>query len=570
MLALTKGHRSLFAVAIAFLALASAMTAIPFLFIYRAIETIMSGTANLTDFSILIALILITYFVSYVFLFLGYYLTHVMAFRIIHEVRMELAERMTRLPIGTLEGLGFGQLENSLNSNMERLELFLAHHFPEMVSIFIVPIAMGLFMFILDWKMAVTVIAPIMVGICVILYFRKDWGRTISTVLQMRSRLSSTILELIQGIKVFRMFRVDLKRSRFQCALSEFKEKYLYWYERTTPPLDIYHALVTSTLVFVIPVGGWLYTNGELAIETFIFFIIMSVLFGKLMLRIYHIYSFYNEEFVCMERINLIRASSVLPERDGGLRPKDGSIEMRSVHFSYGEEEVIRGLDLKVDSGKKLAIVGPSGAGKTTITRLITRAYDVQSGQVLVGGVDVREIPFDELMRHISVVFQDIFLFNDTVMENIRIGRPAASDEEVVEAARKARCDEFIRGLEHGYETKVGDRGMRLSGGEKQRISIARSILKDAPILILDEATVFIDPENEGFVQEALAELTENRTVIMIAHRLSTITDVDDIVYIDEGKVAEEGRFEDLVQAGSKFSFMWKRFECTLNWQIRA
>ncbi len=476
-----------------------------------------------------------------------------------------------RLPLGYFNKATTGELSTTMNENVEKLELFLAHHFPEMMSIVFVPLFLCALLFGIDWRMAVASVAPVGVGLLIVLVSRGGWNAMVASFLAARETMNSAVIEYVQGIKVIKIFNLAAaSREQYRASMARWAESCIAWNEKIAPPLDIYQAIVTSTLLFILPVGFWLHVGGSLPLGALLLFLIMGSLFGKLFLRIYTINRFAMEEAQCMERVERVRRAPALPEGTFGGTPCDYGVTFRNVRFGYGDSEVLHGIDFHVAQGKKLAVVGPSGAGKSTLARLVARFWDVDAGAVEIGGVDVRRLSSETLMASVSWVFQDAFLFNDTIYENIRMGKPEAREDEIVAAARAACCHDFIEQLPEGYRTVVGERGVRLSGGEKQRISIARAILKDAPILILDEATVFVDPENEILVQRAIAALARGKTVILIAHRLGTVTEADWILVIEEGKIVEQGDFNMLMGLQGSFHRMWRSYREILEWRIRS
>jgi len=342
------------------------------------------------------------------------------------------------------------------------------------------------------------------------------------------------------------------------------------WNKEIALSFTIYEAIITSTLVLIVPVGLWLYRQSTLSLDMFLLFLFLGPLFGTQFMRIYQFLIYWLEEKECVNRVNKLLYAPVLADCVEDKKPSRFEITFKNVSFSYdvGEKYALQDISFHVAEGAVCALVGPSGAGKSTITRLIPRFWDVEEGDILIGEHNLKDLPLQRLLSYVSIVFQEVYLFNDSILENIRLGRPEATEVEVMAAARAACCEEFMDMLPEGYYTMIGERGAKLSAGEKQRISIARAILKDAPIVMLDEATAFIDPENERLIQEAIRNLISGKTVIIIAHRLSTITDVDQILVIENGRIVERGKHADLVKANRLYSRMWEAHISAIGWGI--
>lgn len=566
---MNKSQKTKMLISCLILTFAAGFSVLPFYFIYVIINNLADSITDLSSYLVIIGFILISYFFAYVLLFLGYHVSHILAYEVLYDVRSDLADRMIRFPLGFFIDTNTGDLQVTLDENVEKLELFLAHHFPEMVSLIIVPVALVILTIIINPGLGELIAVTLLISLLIVIYARRDFAPAIRKVIENQARMHAAILEHLQGIKVIRTFsHAHANKSAFRREMGRYRDSSVAWNMKMAPPFSVYQAIITSMLMVIVPAGGWMFLSGGITAGEFFFFLITGTLFGRLLLRIYSILRYLNEEFECMERINKIKAVPALPSPDIEKKPDTFSVVFEKVNFSYSRLQVLGDLSFEVPEGSTTAIVGPSGAGKTTIARLVPRFYDPTGGRVLIGGVDIRDIRDSDLTSLISVVFQEVYLFHDTILENIRIGRPDATDDAVIAAARAARCDTFIDNLPDGYDTIVGDRGLRLSGGERQRISIARSLLKDAPILILDEATAFVDPENEALIQEALTTLTRGKTIIVIAHRLNTIRTVDQILYLDEGKIVERGSFQSLMDSKGAFTAMWSKFEKTCLWKI--
>lgn len=511
------------------------------------------------------------YILTFFTLIFAYDLSHRAAYEIIYEVRLELGRKMTSLSLGYFQDMKTGELETIMNENAERLESFLAHHLPEMISTIFVPLFLGIFLFFIDWRMAVVSILPMLLALTPVLLQSKGINKMIDDYLTAQTEVNAIIIEYVKGITVIKAFNMTAESFRkFQKGMAVWRDRVRIWSRKRALTFTLYQAFISSTLVFIFPVGLWFYSQGNLTLEVFLLFILVGPIFGSQFMRIYEFLRYGMEEKKCMNRINHVFFLKSLQDGTNEIIPRKCDITFRNVCFSYDQKnEVLRGISFQIPEGSKCALVGPSGSGKTTIARLIPRFWDVDQGEILIDQLNIKDLHLQNLLSMISMVLQDIFLFNDTVLENIRIANPEATLEDVIRVSKAAHCHEFIEKLPEGYHTSVGEGGMRLSGGEKQRITIARALLKDAPIIILDEATVFIDPENESLIQKALDNLTQNKTVLVIAHKLSTITTMDQIIVLEEGRIIKKGKHDDLIKKEGLYHGMWQTHISAMGWKIR-
>ncbi len=553
--------------------ISSGLSVIPFLLIYQLLLLLFSSNTNQENTWFLVALLPFVYTIMYIVLIYAYDLSHRAAYEILYDVRIELGQRMTKLPLGYFNEKNTGETETIMNENVERLEFFLAHHLPETITTIFVPGFLAALLFALDWWMAMASTSLIIIALVIILLNARKWQGMVDKFLTAQSRVNSTIVEYTQGIAAIKAFNQTAESfGKYRKNMAMWRNTLVKWSKETALPFTLYQAFITSPLVVIIPVGVWLYRHETLTLEMFLLFLLVGPIFGNLFMRIYQFLRYWLEEKECMDRVNKLRYAKVLPDYEEGRSPSRFDITFRDVSFSYDgdEKNVLHGINFHVPQGTMCALVGPSGTGKTTIARLVPRFWDVKNGEILIGECNIKDFPLERLLSCISLVFQEIYLFNDTILKNIRLGKPEATEEEVKAAACAARCDEFIEKLPDGYNTLVGERGLGLSAGEKQRICIARALLKDAPIVILDEATAFIDPENEKLIQEAVNNLVKDRTVLVIAHMLSTITNVDQILVVEKGRIVERGKHKELVKEGGLFSRMWEAHISALGWGIRS
>ena len=484
--------------------------------------------------------------------------SHEATFEVLSEARRKIASKLTRVPMGYILNTPSGQLKNGMVERIEQLEVPLAHVIPEMTSNLLVPIAIIVYLFVLDWRMALVSLITIPVGMMCYMGMMKEYPKKYGEVVKAGNHMSATTVEYIGGIEVIKAFnQADNSYQKFTDAVHANADLILDWMKDTQKYSAIMMSVWPAALISVLPVGCLFYMNGSLSAATFITVTVLSLgIAGPLVAAMFFTDDIAKIGTVMGEIDGILNQPELVrPERKCDLQNLD--IALENVHFAYEEKEVLKGIDLTIPQGKITAFVGPSGSGKSTIAKLITSFWDVTGGLITIGGKSVKEISNDQLNDLISYVSQDNYLFNDTVRNNIRMGKPEASDSEVEQIAKASGCHEFIMNLEHGYETVVGGAGGHLSGGERQRIAIARAMLKNAPIVILDEATSYTDPENEAVIQEAISRLTKGKTLIVIAHRLSTITDSDQIVVVKDGTIQAKGTHEELLKECSLYHTMW-------------
>lgn len=486
-------------------------------------------------------------------------MSHRATFSILKNIRERLLAKLPKMPLGTVVDASSGQLKQIIVDQVESMERPLAHLLPEMTSNLLVPVCIFIYLFVLDWRMALLSLVSIPVGMAFMMAVMKDYGKQYEGSVKVTQAMNSTIVEYIGGIEVIKAFN---QGKHSYAKLSErvlANASYFYhWMKSCQLPVSISKALAPTTMITILPVGWLMYVNGSLKLETFLITIILSLgIAGPLLAAMDFVDSLAKVGTIVGE-VDSILNGEEQNHPDDPVSFSSMDIRLEQVSFGYHEEtEILHNISLSIPAGTMTAFVGPSGSGKSTIAKLIGGFWDVRHGKISLGGQDLKEIPLSQLYDQVAFVSQDNYLFNDTVRENIRMGKPGASDAQVEAVARAAGCDGFIRGLEQGYDTVVGGGGAHLSGGERQRIAIARAMLKDAPVVILDEATAYIDPENEAVIQQAVARLVKGKTVIVIAHRLSTITDADQIFVIEKGRIAAKGTHKELLASSSLYREMW-------------
>ena len=484
--------------------------------------------------------------------------SHKATFAVLGEIRKKCMEKLTRMPLGTVLEQSSGALKNTLIERIDSIETTLAHIVPEFTANLLIPVVILIYIFTLDWRMGLASLATVPLGMFCYVFMMAGSGKFYQRTVTATKALNDTAVEYIGGIQVIKVFgKTKSSYERFVRDAYEAAHSYIDWMRASIIPFTFAMVIMPATMVSVLPIGGLLVRGGSLSAQDFVTIIILSV---GLITPIITMMS-YSDDFRTMGTIfGEVRAILDAPEMvrpASGSAPEGNDLALDHVKFAYQQTEVLHDVSMQIPAGSFVALVGPSGSGKSTIARLIASLWDVSEGSITLGGQDIRRIPQQVYADRIAFVSQDNYLFNMTVRENIRIGRPSATDEEVEEAARQSGCHEFILGLEKGYDTLVGSSGGHLSGGEKQRISIARAMLKGAPIVILDEATAYTDPENEAVIQRSVSRLTEGKTLIVIAHRLSTVMDADRIYVIRDGRIDDAGTHEELLSRHGLYETMW-------------
>lgn len=557
---------------------------IPYLAVYNIMAELLRHAAEISqaniDFMVgwavkgIVGLIL-----AYVFMYFGGMLGHAAAYHTLYGIRVRLSEHIGELPLGWFNRNAVGKVKQIAEQDVEQIEKFIAHQFPDMVNTIVLLIVMVVIMFSLNPWLALACIIPIIIGFVAqfSMMFGKKAQEGLSEYYDALENISTSSVQYVRGMPSIKIFgqTVHSFRKFYQDIMSyrDFSTKYADNYE---PIYCLFRVLVLSLVTFILAIGIFLFSgdpqNMAFAI-TLLFFLIFAPGISTPVFKFNNLGSSMNSITEGVKRIDEIMTEVPIQEPAEGEKPQDYDITFENVSFSYSGENgpfVLKDISFCAEQGQITALVGPSGSGKSTIAQLIPRFWDVGAGQIKIGGVDIRDMKTEDLMASMSFVFQDSFLFSDTLYNNIAVGKPGATKEEVYAAAKAAQCHEFIERLPQGYDTLIGEGGVYLSGGEEQRVSVARAILKNAPILILDEATAYADPENERQMQLALQELIKSKTVLIIAHRLITIKNASKIEVIKGGQVESAGTHEFLLQNSKTYSAMWKAYTVSSDWQIAA
>ena len=571
------GKRKYFSYASWVLAALSALVALaPFYFIFNIIKEVFETTPDFGNAKNLI----FNGWMAVLFAVIGYLLyiaalmcSHMAAFRVATNMRKDVLSHLVKLPLGYVEEAGSGRLRKIINDSTAASETYLAHQLPDKAVAVATPIGLIALLFIFDWKLGLLSLIPVVLAFLIMASMTgKKMAQKMKEYQNSLDAMSNEAVEYVRGIPVVKTFgQTVFSFKRFKATIDNYEKWVISYTKDLRIPMMLYTAAINSVFVFLI-VAALIFTKNGVTNEfllNLIFYIIITPVISLTLTKM--MYQSENAMIVAdaLQRVDTILDAEQLPEAVNGKKPADSSIEFRNVSYSYdGVKNAVENVSLNIHSGSTVAFVGPSGSGKSTMANLISRFFDVSEGQVLVGGVDVRNIKKEILMDNVSFVFQNSHLIKGTILDNVRMARPQASKEEVMNALEKSQCMDIVKKLPNGVDTVVGTNGVYLSGGEQQRIAIARVMLKNAPVVILDEATAFADPDNEVMVQKAFSELVKDRTVIMIAHRLSTVAGADRIYVLKDGKIEEYGKYNELINNGGMFSKMWNDYRHSVDWKV--
>lgn len=511
--------------------------------------------------------------------FLAIFCSHLAAFGTLYELKVKFAEHITKIPLGYHLTIGSGRLRKIMDENIESVEGFIAHQFPDFVASVTAPIVMVILLFAIDWRFGIASLVGIILAFIVQFMgygsgaMKENMGKYQIALEDM----NNASVEYVRGMPVVKAFNQTANSfEQLKHAISQYTEWVLKFSLGWQNCMPAFTTIINNIYLVLIPVGILIGTNAVNQKEflmTFIFYLLFVPAVAGILNKIMYVSESFMQINGNVARMDEIFNIPVLKDTQISKTFDNDNVTFDNVSFSYTGKEnelAIKNVSFEAKQGEITAIVGLSGGGKSTIANLISRFWDVTSGSIKIGNVDVREVGTNDLMKHISFVFQDIFLFKQSIFDNIRMGNPNATKEQVISASKAAQCHDFISKLPNGYDTVVGTQGIHLSGGERQRIAIARAIIKDAPIIVLDEATAFSDPENEYLIQKAFEKLMQDKTVIMIAHRLSTIRNANKIIVMENGRLIESGKHNDLIQKNGRYAEMWKHYTEAIDWKVQT
>ena len=557
-------------------ALSALMALVPFVYIWLILRDVLNAApdyaqaVNVPHYGWMAVLFAI---LSYLIYIAALICSHLSAFRVATNLRLAVSEHLATLPLGFTETFGSGKLRKIIHESTGAAETFLAHQLPDKYNAMATPVGLLVLLIVFDWRLGLLSLVPVVLGFVIMSAMTgermADKMRQYGNALE---AMSNEAVEYVRGIPVVKTFGQSVfSFKKFKATIDEYEKWVISYTKDLRMPMMFYTAAVNGVFAFLIA-GGLLFTRNGVTPEfllNLLFYIIITPVISLTLTRI--MYMSENEMVVAdaLTRIDSVLKADSVPESSQPEHPKDASVSLNGVHFSYdGKTDVIKGVSLDIRPGQTVAFVGPSGGGKSTLANLICRFFDVKSGSICVGGADVRSIPKQEMMDTISFVFQNSRLIKGSILDNVKLGKPEATEAEVLAALKTAQCMDIIEKFPEGVHTVIGTKGVYLSGGEQQRIAIARAVLKNAPILLLDEATAFADPDNEAKVQAAFAQLAKGKTVIMIAHRLSTVANADCIYVVQDGQITESGTKDELCAKGGLFARMWKDYQTSVQWKV--
>ena len=557
-------------------AVSALVALVPFVYIWKILRDVLNAApdyaqaVNIPHYGWMAVLFAVLAYLIYIAALMC---SHLSAFRVATNLRLEVSEHLATLPLGFTETFGSGKLRKIIHESTGAAETFLAHQLPDKYNAMATPIGLLVLLLVFDWRLGLLSLVPVALGFVIMSAMT---GRRMADKMRQYGNalesMSNEAVEYVRGIPVVKTFGQSVfSFKKFKATIDEYEKWVIAYTKELRMPMMLYTAAINGVFAFLI-VGGLLFTRNGVTSEfllNLLFYIIITPVISLTLTRI--MYMSENELVVAdaLARVDSVLDAEPVPENDHPRHPKDASVSLKDVHFSYdGKTDVIKGVSLKIQPGQTVAFVGPSGGGKSTLANLICRFFDVQSGSVRVGGADVRDIPKEELMDTISFVFQNSRLLKGSILDNVRLGRAQATEAEVLAALKAAQCMDIVEKFPEGIHTVIGTKGVYLSGGEQQRIAIARAMLKNAPILLLDEATAFADPDNEAKVQAAFAQLAKGKTVLMIAHRLSTVANADCIYVVQDGQIVESGTKDELCAQNGLFARMWQDYQASVQWKV--
>lgn len=557
-------------------AVSALVALVPFVYIWKILRDVLNAApdyaqaVNIPHYGWMAVLFAVLAYLIYIAALMC---SHLSAFRVATNLRLEVSEHLATLPLGFTETFGSGKLRKIIHESTGAAETFLAHQLPDKYNAMATPIGLLVLLLVFDWRLGLLSLVPVALGFVIMSAMT---GRRMADKMRQYGNalesMSNEAVEYVRGIPVVKTFGQSVfSFKKFKATIDEYEKWVIAYTKELRMPMMLYTAAINGVFAFLI-VGGLLFTRNGVTSEfllNLLFYIIITPVISLTLTRI--MYMSENELVVAdaLARVGSVLDAEPVPENDHPRHPKDASVSLKDVHFSYdGKTDVIKGVSLKIQPGQMVAFVGPSGGGKSTLANLICRFFDVQSGSVRVGGADVRDIPKEELMDTISFVFQNSRLLKGSILDNVRLGRAQATEAEVLAALKAAQCMDIVEKFPEGIHTVIGTKGVYLSGGEQQRIAIARAMLKNAPILLLDEATAFADPDNEAKVQAAFAQLAKGKTMLMIAHRLSTVANADCIYVVQDGQIVESGTKDELCALNGLFARMWQEYQASVQWKV--
>lgn len=556
--------------ALATMFIALIASAVPFFLVYRIIQPLLSGkklsAGYYTGHIVLIFIFMLVYATLYV---LGLKFSHIAAFNTLKNLRISLQKKLERQPLGTIQDMGNGKIKKLFTDDIDQVELLLAHAIPEGIANLSMALIAIVCMFFANWKLALLSLCSLPLGLFAMGMMFKAGMAKMNDYYTAAAKMNSTIIEYVNGMEVVKVFGRDGESyKRYESDIKSYRDFTLAWYKICWPWMALYSALIPCVALVMLPVGTLMIINGSVTLANLVLVFCLTLSIGVPLLKALNFAGKFPQLNYKVDEIEKAMDNEPLHSNGNSFTGSSHIVQFDDVRFAYKEQEVLHGVSLELGEGTLTALVGESGSGKSTLAKLLVHYYDLNSGTITLGGQDITDMSIEALNDNISYVSQEQFLFNTTLYENILIGKPDASRDDVLAAAEKAQCGEFLARLPKGIDTMAGDGGKMLSGGERQRISLARAILKNAPVIVLDEATAFIDPENEEKMNAAIAEIIKGKTVLVIAHRLQTIVNADKICVMKGGNIIAADTHEKLLQSCDEYKKLWNSSEARANWTI--
>ncbi len=572
LLSYAKGSGGKLGLSVVFSMISLLVGLVPYYCVYGILDRYITGSLDKAFIMNRCLTALCAYLIKVICFGISTGISHYVAFNVLEGLRLKVADVFLKAPLGEVYAHSIGEIKSVIVDKIEDIEPPLAHVVPEGAGHILLPIVCFAALIMVDIRVALASLLALPIGMIFMMLTFKLSGKNMTKYQEANAHMSSMIVEYVEGIEVIKAFgKAGVSYEKFAGSIRDYRDFVIEWLRSTWVTMKLAFAFMPATLLGVVPVSILLVGKGRMTVSEMALSVMLAM---SMVISMTKIEVFSNGlrqmQYTVLEIQKFLRIRS-LSEPEEEKLPQSHTIELKDVHFTYDEEqgEVLHGIDLTMNEGSFTALVGPSGGGKSTVAKLIARFWDVSGGSISIGGINIKDIKVTSLANIVSFVTQDNFLFSRSIMENIRLGKPGATDEEVINAARSACCDDFIRKLPDGYNTSAGEAGKRLSGGERQRIAIARMMLKNAPIVILDEATAFTDPENETKLQESIANLTKGKTLLVIAHRLSTIKNADRIVVLNDGRIEDMGTQEELMERSDLYKRMWQAHIGAKNWAVK-
>ncbi len=543
----------------------------PYFFMYQIIAPLTRGEHIDTSFVLFrvvaIAVCEIIFSVTYV---QGLEFSHISAYNTLKNLRVSLQKKLEKQPLGNISELGTGRIKKVFTDDIDQVELLLAHAIPEGIANIAIPVIIIVLMFVFEWRLGLLSLVPLVVGMFAMGMMMKSGFEQMNAYYESAANMNNTIIEYVNGMEVVKVFNKDGDSyKKFGDVVRSYRDFTLDWYKVCWPWMAIYSSVLPCLVLLMLPFGSVMVLGGTIALDKMVLVFCMSFAVGPSVLKALNFAGKFPQLDYKIAELEKMMEHPPLNEGTSSFSGSDLNVEFKDVHFGYEDTEVLHGVNLSLKQGTTTALVGESGSGKSTLAKLLVHYYDLDSGSITIGGQDITDMSLESLNDQVAFVSQEQFLFNTTLYENILIGKPDATKDEVLKAAERAQCNEFLERLPDGIETQAGDGGKQLSGGERQRISLARAILKNAPIIVLDEATAFMDPENEEKMNAALDEIVKDKTVLVIAHRLSTIKNADKICVMKDGNCIAADTHDKLVASCDEYKKLWDASVCASTWKVR-